>query len=256
MYQKFIVLSHPRTGSNYVIDLLGSHPSIVTYGELFSPGFLLGSLKPAIVKRWPFIYHAYTYIRERFPLVILKHVVFRHYRKKVSAVGFKIFYEHAHTGKSKAVWPFLRETEGLKIIHLKRRNILRSYVSYLIANRTGEFIRFSTNAPPRAVRVKVNIKRCRARFSKIERDRAKFEKYFSGHDILTVWYEDLCARPQQQLRKIQSFLGVSAAPLYSTVVKQNTGPLWEIVSNYRELRKAFARTRWAAFFDDISHTTQ
>lgn len=250
MYTKFIVLTHPRTGSNYLMDLLSSHSSVVTYGEIFSPGFLLGTLRPKIVERWPFIFHAYTYIREWFPLLLMRQIVFRHYPTRVSAVGFKIFYEHAHTSKTKSVWPFLRRMSDLKIIHLKRKNILKSYISYLIANRTGEFIRFNTSIPPRSVRVKVNIDRCRARFSKVEHDRAKFEKYFSGHDILTVWYEELCARPQQQLRKIESFLGVSAAPLYSKVVKQNSRHLSEIISNYKELRTAFAGTRWAAFFDE------
>jgi LPS sulfotransferase NodH len=55
-YQKFIILSMPRSGSNYLAYLLNSHPGIVCFGEMYDKRAVQG--KPA--NEWIQRYH---YIR-------------------------------------------------------------------------------------------------------------------------------------------------------------------------------------------------
>ena len=67
------------------------------------------------------------------PITFLDDVMFGEYPKPVSAVGFKLFYEQAQVGCWKDIWDYLRKISGLKIIHLTRKNILKTFVSRKIA---------------------------------------------------------------------------------------------------------------------------
>ena len=89
-YRRFIVLSRSRTGSNLLISLLNSHPHIYTEREIF--GKLSG-------------------------------------RNYVKAKGFKIFYYHPLDDDSCSIWDELQSLDDLYVIHLKRRNILRTLLS-------------------------------------------------------------------------------------------------------------------------------
>ena len=165
-YQKFIVLSLPRSGSNYLIHFLNSHPNITSYGEPFQPNFLLGNPSRTIFEN-PLFFTIYRHFRNRYPIFFLNHVIFKKYPSTISAVGFKIFYEHADSGKLQHVWSFLKEIPGLKIIHLIRQNILKSYISLLIALRTGEFISCSNTSRKQQSKIKLDYHACEKYFTKV-----------------------------------------------------------------------------------------
>ena len=114
-YKKFIVLTRNRTGSNMLISMLNSHPSIYARYEIIRT--LNGNTVPNIMNKF-----------------------YSRYPRFVKAVGFKIFYYHPGDDESGTVWNELRRMENLYIIHLKRRNILRTVLSKEIAHVTEAWI--------------------------------------------------------------------------------------------------------------------
>ena len=247
-YRPYIILSTPRSGSNYLAHLLNSHLNIMSYGEPFQPDFLLGNPRQTLFEN-PLIYVAYKRLRSRYPIFFIKHLIYKKYPKHISAVGFKIFYEHAQMGYLKFVWPYLKTIPDLHVIHLKRRNLLKSYVSYKIALITDQFVAFHTPRNKPTIKLALDYGECVAYFHSIEQWRKKYEIYFSGKQILPMYYEDLCTNATRELNTLEEFLAVPRRKLSCSLKKQNLRSLRSIINNYSSLQKRFSQTPWAHFFD-------
>lgn len=247
--QKFIVLSAPRSGSNHLIHFLDSHPSITCFGEPFQPNFLLGNPSRTMFEN-PVILFLYKFFRATHPIFFLNHIIFKQYPEQISAVGFKIFYEHANLGNMTQVWSYLKRSQKLKIIHLQRKNILKSYVSLLVAFKTGNFISYSNATDMQDSRIILDYHLCKKYFTTVEAWRAEYDHMFSKKHIMHIYYEDLCNDTTNVLLEVQKFLGVAPELLVSPVMKQSTRPLHQTIKNYSELKRQFAQSRWAHFFDE------
>src|SRR5690606_22377305 len=119
-----------------------------------------------------------TRIRNENPQFFLQEVLFRSYPKVIKAVGFKFHYDHAQAFTT--VLDDLRKDRSIKILHLKRQNILDSYISLLKAlqtnrwvNRQGKEDTLSGN-----VRLLVDHNACMEYFLKIENLWLKFDEIF------------------------------------------------------------------------------
>ena len=120
-YQKFIILGRARVGSNLLNSYLNSHPNVVSREELFNPSLILRHSK--IIKDNPVGY--------------VESKAFKPMHSGIIAAGFKIFYDQAQDTATRTIWSFLKELKGLKIVHIKRDNLLRTYLSEKIAQKTG-----------------------------------------------------------------------------------------------------------------------
>ena len=140
-YRKFIILGKGRTGSNMLASALRSHTQIVAYGELFNNADHHRILweHPDYIPYRPL--DRARKLRERDPREFVEKLVFRRYPLQVSAVGFKLFYYHAQEKSWESVWPYLKAMPDLKIIHIKRENILKNVLSLKIAFTTNEWSR-------------------------------------------------------------------------------------------------------------------
>ncbi len=246
-YQKFIILSAPRSGTNYVLHLLASHPDIRAYGELFQPNFLIGNPRDTVFEQ-PLFFRLYRTFRPWVPLFFLRRVIFRPYPAHIRAVGFKIFYEHCRDGASRAVWPYLRHLTDVKIVHILRDNLLENLVSRRIAELTGDYLVIGDRPEPKHVRIRLSFGECLGYFRQAERWRKEYGGYFSDHSVHTVRYEDLVRDPETVLADLQRFLDVPIRKLTADVRKQNTHPMASVIINYAGLRKKFSGTPYAAFF--------
>ena len=74
-----MILGSARTGSNFLLSLLSSHPSIKTYGELFNLDSLPRDDLSAALED---------------PVAYLQRRVYMPHGPGISAVGFKMFYDH------------------------------------------------------------------------------------------------------------------------------------------------------------------
>lgn len=223
-YERFVVITRSRTGSNLLISLMNSHPQIEAKGEVFSR--LEG-------KKTRVIYD------EVFPV-----------KSDLSCLGFKIFYYHPLDSKDRSIWKILEEDKEIKIIHLQRKNLLRVHISRLIAGKTDAWTsreEAGISADDKTVHISIDDL-----FSDIEEslDYIKNTKdRFCDHQVLEVFYEDLTAKRDQVMEDVFSFLDLPMANLTSDLKKQNPEELSALVSNFDEVMNRLKASEYAYMLD-------
>jgi hypothetical protein len=226
---RFVIFAAPRTGSNLLCSLLGSHPEILCHHGLFNPRGIhcardrrvaLGSVAE----------------RDRDPAAFLDRVW--SLNGDARATGFKL-----NLGESSEAIDLLLRDRSIRKLLLRRRNRLRTYVSEEIANRTGIWESYDPpveTALP-AIRVAVadllrHADRNAAWYAGIEAALAA-----TGQDWLETEYEALADR--QEIARILAFLGVEGgAPLASASHKRGPADLGAVVANLDELTDALVGT--------------
>ena len=228
-FRAFIILTRARSGSNLLSSYLNSHPNIRADGEIFES--LQGRRHVDILRK--------TFARQPF---------------YVRAKGFKLFYDHPYDGDGGALWRDLESFGGLRVIHLKRDNILHTLVSYKLAAQTNDWIRLqkhrSTQRGKSVMSVSFTPEELASGFEQTRIWQRSADERFPKTSVLTVTYEDLVADRDATFRRICAFLKVAYRPPKTYLLKQNRQTMRQTVSNYDELKSAFAATEWASFFDE------
>jgi LPS sulfotransferase NodH len=265
-YKKFIVLSKPRGGSTYLVDLLQYHPKIVCFSELFLPEKCAFSYSLFPKDNDPDL----LFLRNKNPEKFLRHFIFRKYLDNVSAVGFKIFYEHGAPYGIPKIWKILKKYSDLHVIHLVRKNHLKSYASLQLAEKTNVWMKYDpctdksrwikvpdesllqkqTELQDNIPSLELDFISVLNYFKESDHNIDNFRSSFADNPCLEVNYEDLEKDPQHFTGNITNFLGVENKPLYSRFAKQNTKKMSELILNYSELKEKFSNTRWALFFEE------
>jgi len=226
-YTRFIVLSRSRTGSNLLTSLLNSHRNIDAEGEALRR--LHGRSAPAVIDArfgaQPFFIHA---------------------------KGFKVFYYHPLDGSSDQVWRDLTGRPDLAVIHLRRRNILRTIISRQIADRSDEWLRRSPERlpVPASKAITISPAELTRAFEQTRTWEQEGELRFVDHRTLSIWYEDLVSDLDQTFATITAFLGVRNVRPRTRLRRQNPEPLHALLVDHEELHRHFQRTEWEPFFND------
>lgn len=213
---RFIVLNEGRSGSTLLVDELDRRwPQIHAEREVFHPMRREGL-------RW-----FEDVVRETFFV-----------DRGASIVGCKIHGAQI----TKAQLSALVELDGMHVILLRRRDVLRRFVSERIANRTDQWEqqrgdRATEILPAELRRFNVDIPSFHMSTVASLRWFADCERISASVPTLEVWYEDLTADLDGELRRIASFLGAGpptheAPPL---LTRQNPEPLRDLVNNYAEV---------------------
>ena len=275
-YKKFVVVCNIRTGSTMLGSMLASHPQTVCFFELFHrhlesipfgvPGYRKKSTSSRVVN-----------LRNNDPVEFLKSEVYGFHKVGIKAVGFKLLYPQARRGSpwwnssdfdrwwkkvgyepnwdgaKSDLWEYLRNDRSIAIIHLKRENLLRSKVSAITAQSTGEWGVGATGGfSGVATRPKfaLDFNECLQDFEAHRRMENETDQLFSKHKKLDLTYEQLISNPVDVGREIQAFLSLDIKPLKAKTKKQASRELFEVVSNYEQLKKKFSSTSWHYLFND------
>ena len=243
-YVRFIILGRERTGSTFLRSLLNTHRRIIAWGEIFRD-------YNAICWDYPLFpqYRSLLSLILSDPIRFLERKVFKRLPLLISAVGFKIFYHHAQNESWKPVWTYLRSQKDLRIIHLKRQNILKTYLSYKKAELTNSWLNmFRPEADN--LQILLDYEQCLQTFSYTREQERKYDLFFADHRKIEVLYENLSANYHRETKRIQEFLGVDDETVEPVTYKQAAQPLSVAISNYFELKERFSGTPWEAFFED------
>lgn len=225
-YRKFIVLSRSRTGSNLLIDLMNTHPMIYAEGEIFSS--LEGRTANQILE-----------------------TIYSRYPKYIKVVGFKIFYYHPQDDESGLIWELLKEMEDLIVIHLKRRNILRTLLSRKIAGITNAYRHdLGKDHSDGNKRCSFTEDELLSGFEQTRGWEDDFGGMFQTYEGIEIYYEDMADNMYREFRRITKILNLKYREPRTTLKKQNPEKMYDLIGNYHELKEKFANTEWADFFDD------
>lgn len=245
-YQRFIILSRKRSGTNFLRYMLDGHPAIETFGELF----MSNSFIPWTKRGFEFYKHSDRYVRQLRdnPVSFLHSAVFKNYPEEIKAVGFKIFPTHALDPETKPIWKHLKEDKELKVIYLIRENYLANLVSKKQAIETQQWI--SHKGPTKAAPVHFDAQYLEEKLQEHENVENYYRHYFRNSQMLELTYEELVANKRKWEKNILHFLGVPYRNLTPETSKQSKSTLSERIENYSELKTYFSGTKWERFFQD------
>lgn len=240
-YTRFLCVGNPRTGSTLLMRSLNNHSRIVGYGEIVKD-----------IDRYPGHYHEFgngETIFQRDPAAFLETRVFCKYPPIVDAVGFKIFYHHAprDTAWGQAVWDYVLGQPNLKILHLKRHNLLKVFLSRKKARRSGEYIKYSNDVDDA---MELDPDEAREFFEYMRASEAEYDVLLSGRPLMEVIYEELSRDYDGIMRDIQSFLGVNYEDVKHGTEKRHKRSLASQIKNYAELKDRFLGSPWESFFTE------
>jgi len=238
--QGFLLLSYPRSGSHFLRSLLNEHPDIKCHGEIFNRELYPepGHVEQRLIQYWKgpltgMIAHAY--------------------------IGWR--------GERDCVWRAKSGFAGLfptlpldtKIVCIQRWNLFRRHVSHLLAQASNEWtvMTGSDNAEARAEAartqtIRVDVVKLRLDVDVTRAILATLGLQFVNTHLVT--YEQLRANTEEHIRRIYEHLGADPDACKhvkaKTMVLNADRPIREIVTNYGKVKKHFAGTDLACYFDE------
>ncbi len=244
---KAIILTSQRTGSTFLQVCLDSHPAVKCYGEMMTGGHIE---LPAYVYKSRFATKAlrFAMIRGWSPAAVLQ----RFYQSnEAPVVAFKAMYNHISNDKA---LQFLQQHTDIRIMHLRRGNLLKQYVSKVLMSRKRDGIwrPHSTYKLPVATTAIVP----QQAIKEMDRVMARYSRYdalFATHRKVELVYEDLIAGnglTDNTTTRLCELLEIDHAPMTCDFVKSNPNDLKEIVENYAELAAALNGTQYEKYLHE------
>lgn len=227
---RFVILAAPRTGSNLLCTLLQSHPDVLCHHEIFNPGGIFTALPLRGIDFNP----GSMMERNADPLGFLERIWINDRGHKV--VGFKM----THRQQPQVFNNVCADPDIHKIV-LKRRNALRTHVSYLLAERSGiweDYRDIDITVPP--VPVAVDYQKLKAAIDFNKRYYADLDAIIRGPRT-NVTYEELFDADTQQ--RLLNALNLRNHSLRAQSRRQNPQPLSELISNKEWLTQQLSRSQ-------------
>lgn len=207
---RILILSNPRSGSNYLLDLLACHPEIELDEELLNDEFGLIEAPLETIQKSLSTLHS-------------------------TFVGFKTFpeqvYSHGlHFGE------LLQTIGATHVIVLWRDDILEALASRRIADANGEW--YSTSETNKKRTVKIDLDDLETYSDKLF---SEWEKIGSQWPVdvrpIFVRFEDLIQQPIEEVTRVLAELSCASDHIAfcTPSVRQNPAPVHEKVTNFDEL---------------------
>lgn len=239
---RFVLLAVPRTGSNWLCTLLGSHPEILCHHEIFNPD----AIHYALDWRDGTFDFGSVADRDRDPLPVLD----RTWRQ---SLGFRVVGFKLNRGQNPRVFDRVLEDRGVRKILVLRRNRIKTHVSELVAERTGEWESYPGMKIGRVKpQIEVDVDHLRAHIARNQDyyDELRRRLATDGQQPLEVTYEEL--PHDHERRRILDFLGVAPRLdiLRAATRKQNPKDLRQLISNFDQL----AETLTGSELEDELHS--
>jgi len=223
--QRFVIVGSARTGSNYLLKGLKNSRSIRMYHEIFAD-------------------HNRQVGRD-FEKILS--TVFQYESNFTKIVGFKVFYNHL----TEEEWNKLLACQELKVIHLTRRNRLRTVISLEIAFKTGQWTKSGNSRGPKEKRIVLDPSKLIKRIEQIEEGETATRARFADRQILEVVYEDLIQSPSEVFASVAAYLGVNGIdPNKISLKRQNPEALQQLIINYNEIEAVLKNTRFEEYLNN------
>ena len=142
--------------------------------------------------------------------------------------------------------------QGWKIIHLQRRNILRQALSELIARYRGGKWHDETENPLARQKIPINCQDLLQKIDDVKWTVRQEKEFLQALPHLPLIYEDHLLPPDQHQTTadtVASFLGLSSAPVNSSLARTTSDNLADFIENYDELVQVVRQSDYAHLLD-------
>jgi LPS sulfotransferase NodH len=241
----FVVVASPRTGSNYLQTLLSSHPKVFCAGEMFlQPERVVDELHNVGAPEKE-LAHLSKSLEQGATVAALESLYSIAPLVNVDAIGFRLFYDHLSDRRNRQVLEYFRSHQT-KVIHLRRDNLLRQYLSLSVAQTAEVWVSEQKVA---TTSVHLDPRKCRRYLKRTAKARDVFSGKMRHLDVMDLTYEELSEDHERTVGAVLDFIGVERAPLSSNLKKLNNAPLDEAIQNYESLKLSLKDTPWIRYFD-------
>ena len=234
-----------------LVHLLRSHPDIISHDEVLSSGTLGGITGTYLIKRRaePDFAERMAAIRDRDPIKFLHKIVLDLQGKK--AVCFKLKHDELIRPGYKVLRDEIVSDRDFRIIHLRRENLLRRYLSWYIANNvTRVTLAVHGQTVPELQPVVLKPRKVQKDFETILDREREFAELFAQHPGFQISYEEMVTPGSEKLQCLLDFMGVPRRDLSTTTQKLGGTDLRKAIANFDELRSYFAGSPFSKFFED------
>ncbi len=216
----FIISCSARTGSTFLVHLLRSNPQILCHGEVIDHKNV-GALTGTYGKKRREIegYDArLNQEMQQHPARFLFANVFDSQGYRV--VGFKYKTDESLDPSYKAYTDTIVDNKDIKVIHLKRRNLLDVFISHeVVLKQTGLTMLKEGETPPAIQPFSASPAAVVDYFRGVVGRETKAESMYSGHRHMFVEYEDITKENSEARQTMQRFLDVAVVKLQSPTKK-------------------------------------
>lgn len=244
----FLIITHARSGSTLLSRSLNMHPDLNVQVEI------LHAIEPSVVswrkkyvqelygiENFNFIYDdIYTRIADEYDLFPLVKKVLK------DCNGFKILVQQLPMNYK--IWQQISSLENLKIIFLRRKNLLEAALSLKLAQKTKIWQRKIGDPIVVDEKIKIEPSFIKDFFEYNERSFQELTKIFKNHKCIDVTYEDLIRNWDQNIETIENFLNVKKTILPFSTEKRTKSKPKNLIENFEELSKEFINTKWKNMF--------
>lgn len=240
-YQKFILLSGPRMGSNMLMQSLRSNPAIVCHGEIMHPDKIFSDPRYPLNDKVSFISRYSDFNK------FVKDNAFNLNDDGICAAGFKVFYNQFNQIGCALMEGLGNEDQPLKIVHLTRKNLLLTYISWKLAGDTNIFD-LQDESLRKMQRIHIDPVDCLNYMSRVKAFSEYYQMLYADQSLI-VFYEDFLNNYVKEVNRVEAYLGVPINAPSCSFVKQNVWRLDQVIINYNNLKRFFINTQWEGHFD-------
>jgi len=243
-YINYVIFANQRTGSTLLTKTLAEHSQVMGFGELFNKAIVNFNDKGHNVLNGR---ERNKILRDLFPNQFYEKIIKIGYKEKIKAVGFKAFLEHFNNGEKSKILQSLIQDSNLHVIHLHRINYLDMFFSLKRAQTLNKW-HYKKNEEVKEVNLALNPSEFISFAKKYESDTHEIKKIFSNHPFLELSYEQMSINFDNELLKIQKFLGLKIENLMKRDSKKiETRSLKEKISNYDEFAHEINISKYKKF---------
>lgn len=246
-----VILTTQRTGSTFLVTCLDSHPEVCCLGELLAGSRLFRV--PDLIYKSRYGTKAYRFLRSGawYPTRMMRRYLDEARIGSMDlgmrpVMAFKVMYNQI---RPRWTLDFLRGRTEIRILHLRRNNLLKAYVSntLLTVKRDNRWQPHVT-APVAAVSMDISSKAALDYMRRAVSEYEEHERIFRDHPRLPLSYETMIdgqALRADVARDVCRFLGIADHPMQSNLIKVNPERLQDMVANYDEFANDIRKSEFA-----------
>jgi len=228
--------------------MLDSHPEITCHGEVFTARGISRFLKAD--KRPYGLSPLYKHLLEEFKSRRIEHFISNHLLSGLDqnskASGFKFKTDEYFKTSFTDVAKYIRSHTEIKIIHLKRRDLLAQYISHEMVNkRKSKTVVFDETYTHASLSINISIRNLMDFMGDVIRREKLIAEEMCQHDIIEVFYEDIIKENNQSIDDLQLFLNVTPQRLHMKTKKILTG-YRSLIKNEAEVISALQSSKFAS----------